>query len=246
MKKLSTILGTLVFAGNIFAADATADFSAANKLYAQGKFTEAAGAYEAILATGAQSSALLFNDANAEFKSGHLGRAIAGYRRAELLAPRDPDIRANLAFVRNQVHGATVRESRWRDWVGALTLNEGTLLTVFFFWGLFALLVARQFRPELALKLRGATRLALFLTVFCGAVLVLQAANHFNASVAVVTAGEATARSGPWDDAQTVFTARDGAELSVLNRRDDWVQVVDGSGKPGWLPLKQVEVLPGA
>ena len=77
-----------------------------------------------ILATGAQSPALLFNEANAEFKSGHLGKAIAGYRRAALLAPRDAELRANLAFVRNQVQGATVRENRWQDWFGQLSLNE--------------------------------------------------------------------------------------------------------------------------
>ena len=38
----------------------------------------------------------------------------------------------------------------------------------------------------------------------------------------------------------------DGAELSVVSRRDDWVQVQNGAGKTGWLPVKQVEVLPGA
>ena len=49
------------FAGNLFAADIAADFSAANKLYAKGKFSDAAGLYEKILQTGAQSPALLFN-----------------------------------------------------------------------------------------------------------------------------------------------------------------------------------------
>ena len=50
-----------------------ADFSAANELYAKGKFSDAAGLYETILKTGAQSPALLFNYANAEFKAGHPG-----------------------------------------------------------------------------------------------------------------------------------------------------------------------------
>ena len=74
----------------------------------------------------------------------------------------------------------------------------------------------------------------------------LQAANHFYSTTAVVIADNVTARSGPFDDAQSAFTARDGAELSVLDRRDGWVQVADGAGKSGWLPAKQVEVLPGA
>lgn len=244
--KFLILLFALIFAGNIYAADVTADFSAANKLYAEGKFSDAAAAYENILQTGWQSPALLFNDANAEFKAGHLGRAIAAYRRAEQLTPRDAELRANLAFVRNQVQGATLREGRWQNWIGSLTLNEGALLTTVFFWLMFGLLAARQIRPALAPKLQSATRLAIVATVFSGAVLALQAANHFNSAVAVVTSAETTARSGPFDDAQSAFTARDGAELSVLDRREGWVQVTNSAGKSGWLPAKQVEVLPGA
>ena len=119
------LLLALFFTGTIFAADVNADFSSANELYAKGKFADAAAAYEKILQTGGQSPALLFNYGNAEFKSGHLGQAIAAYRRAELLTPRDAELRANLAFVRNQVQGASRHESRWQNWVNTLTLNEG-------------------------------------------------------------------------------------------------------------------------
>jgi tetratricopeptide (TPR) repeat protein len=240
------VLLALACAGNILAADAAADFSAANELYAKGKFAEAATAYEQMRHRDGQSAALLFNCGNAEFKAGHLGKAIAAYRQAELLTPRDAELRANLAFVRNQVQGAALRESRWQTWVGSLTLNEGALLAALFFWLLFALLAARQLQPALAPKLRTATRLAVALTVFSGTVLALQAANHFTSSVAVVTAAEATARSGPFDDAQSTFTAHDGAELRVLDRHDAWVQVSNGAGKIGWFSQQQVEVLPGA
>jgi len=115
-----------------------------------------------------------------------------------------------------------------------------------FFWALFALLALRQIKPALSPKLRTATRLAVALTIFSGAILGLQAANHFNTSVAVVNAADATARSGPFDDAQNVFTARDGAELKVLQQHDDWVQVANTVGKIGWLSTKQAAVLPGA
>jgi tetratricopeptide (TPR) repeat protein len=246
MKTWLAILVALICAGKLLAADVSADFTAANKLYAEGKFTEAATAYGAILKTGAQSPALLFNAGNAEFKAGHLGKAIAAYRQAELLSPRDAELRANLAFVRNQVQGATLRETSWQKWVGTLTLNEGALLTAMFFWALFALLALRQIKPALSPKLRTATRLAVALTIFSGAILGLQAANHFNTSVAVVNAADATARSGPFDDAQNVFTARDGAELKVLQQHDDWVQVANTVGKIGWLSTKQAAVLPGA
>ncbi|HSY17254.1 MAG TPA: tetratricopeptide repeat protein [Candidatus Acidoferrales bacterium] len=236
----------LACANKVLAADAGTDFAAANKLYAEGKFVDAATAYENILKTGAQSPALLFNVGNAEFKAGHLGKAIAAYRQAEQLEPRDAELRANLAFVRNQVQGATLRESRWQNWVNSLTLNEGAILTAVFFWALFGLLTLRQIRPALAPRLRSATQLAVFLTIFSGLVLALQAANHFHSAVAVVTSTDTTARSGPFEDAQNAFTAHDGAELRVLDRHDDWVQAANNAGKIGWLNTNQVAVLPGA
>jgi tetratricopeptide (TPR) repeat protein len=246
VKKIFPFLFVMIFAGNIFAADAMVDFSAANKFYAEGKFADAANAYGKILASGAASPNLLFNYGNAEFKSGNLGKAIAAFRRAELLAPRDSEIRANLTFVRNQVQGATVRESFWQNWLGNLSLNEWTVFAAIAFWLTFLLLVAKQLRPVLAVKLKSATWFFAVLTIFFGTILGVQAANHFSKQTAVVISAGATARSGPFDDAQNAFAIHDGAELSVLDRRDDWVQVADGSGKIGWLPVKQVEVLPGA
>lgn len=240
------ILLVLIFTGNLFAANISAQFSSANKLYAEGKFADAANAYETMLKTGAQSPALLFNAGNAEYKAGHLGKAIADYRRAALLTPRDPELRANLDFVRNQVQGSTVREGGWQRWLDTLSLNEGAVLTAVLFWLTLSLFAARQIRPALVPKLRGVTRLAVVLTVFSATVLGLQAASHFNGEVAVVTAAEATARSGPFDDAQTTFTVHDGAELSVQDRHDDWLQVRNGAGQTGWMSVKQVEVLPGA
>jgi tetratricopeptide (TPR) repeat protein len=242
---ITVLLATSVCAGNLFAADATADFMAANRLYALGKFSAAANAYEKILQTGEQSPSLLFNYANAEFKSGHLGNAIAAYRRAAQLSPRDDEIRANLAFVRGQVQGPTVHESRWQDWAGALTLNEGALLTAVLFWLTLALLVARQIRPALVPKLKSVTRILAVLTILSASVLGLQAAEHFSRATAVVISAEATARSGPFDDAQKAFTANDGAELSVLARHGDWIQVADDAGRIGWMSKKQTEILPG-
>ena len=198
----------------------SAEFNAANKLYAEGKFADAAGSYEKILQSGAVSPALYFNYGNAEFKSGNLGRAIAAYRRAAQLAPRDAEVRANLEFARNQVQGPTLRESRWSrsaGWLGTLALNEWTGLAAAAFWLTFALLVARQIRPSLKTALGGFTRGAVAVAILSCACLGVNAAIHFSRQTAVVVAPDATARSGPFDEAQSAFTAHDGAELAVLD-----------------------------
>ena len=246
MKKLFVSALALAFSATLYAADIPADFSAANRLYAQGKFSEAAKAYDALLQSGARSAALLFNAGNAEFKAGHLGRSIAAYCRAEQISPRDPELRANLAFVRNQVQGVTRRESRWQNWVSTLTLNEGAALTATIFWIVLALLIARQIRPALVAKLKTLTRVFVGLALVSGLVLAGQAAAHFSTASAICVADNVAARTGPFEDAQSIFTARDGAELSVLGRREGWVQVADAAGKIGWMPAKQVEVIPGA
>src|SRR5204862_1754388 len=81
-------------------------FDQANKLYEQGKYQEAASAYQKLLQTEPGSAALYFNLGNAWFKAGQSGRAIAAYRQAERLAPRDPNLRFNLNFVRKKVSGS--------------------------------------------------------------------------------------------------------------------------------------------
>ena len=50
------------------------------------------------------SAASLYNLANSYARAGKPGMAILNYERANLLAPADPDIEANLRFVRTSAH----------------------------------------------------------------------------------------------------------------------------------------------
>ena len=235
-----------IFTGSAMAADISPEFNTANKLYAEGKFADAADAYGKILQSKTVSPALYFNYGNAEFKSGNFGRAIAAYRQAEQLSPRDAEVRANLEFARNQVQGPTFRESRWNNWLGLLTLNEWTGLAMVALWLTLALLTAMQIRPALKTVLRGFVFSAVAVTLLSCACLGVDAAIHFSKQTAVVVTPDATARSGPFEEAQSAFTARNGAELAVLDHRDNWLQVTDGSGRIGWLHRQQVETLPGS
>ena len=79
--------------------------------------------------SGTVSPAIYFNLGNAYFKAGQLGRAIAALREAEKLAPRDPDVRANLQFIRGRVQGPAAAASSWQQWFATLTINEWAVLT---------------------------------------------------------------------------------------------------------------------
>src|SRR5262249_11164242 len=74
-------------------------FNEGNKLYAQKDYAGAVQAYEQALQGGHDARAH-YNLGNALFRTGKIGEAIANYRRAYYLAPRDRDVEANLTFAR--------------------------------------------------------------------------------------------------------------------------------------------------
>jgi tetratricopeptide (TPR) repeat protein len=226
------------------AADFSAAFEQANKLYEQGKYEEAAGAYQALLRQGALSPVVYFNLGNAWFKAGQTGRAIAAYRQAERLAPRDPNVRFNLQFARKKVTGSDVRVGG--DWLKNLTLNEWTWIAVAAYWILFLLLAIRELRPTWRASLRSASILAGLAFLVAGSLLV--AAYRAPTTSAVVVTPNAVVRYGPLDESQVFYQLRDGSELTVLDEKrtaenQTWLQVRDPSRRVGWLKQQEVIVL---
>ena len=239
------VLMLLLSSGWSRAENLTSAFEAANKLYEQGKHSEAAANYEKLIQTGWVSAALYFNLGNALFKSGQIGRAIAAYRQAEQLAPRDPDVRANLQFARNQAQGPTLSPSRWQRWRGRLSVNEWTLLAASGVWLLLFLLAAGQWRPALKPLLRNYTvAVAVTAGLACACLGEAIYESRF-APLAIVIARNAVARHGPLEESQTAFTAHDGGELRVLDEKDDWLQVTTDPRHIGWLRREQVVLAPG-
>jgi tetratricopeptide (TPR) repeat protein len=227
------------------AALASTAFDAANKLYEEGKFAEAVSAYEKLAQSGQVSAALYFNLGNAYFKSGQIGRAIAAYREAQRITPRDPDLRANLQFARNQTPSPTLSPSRWQRWLARLTLNEWTLLAAGAVWLWLLLLAILQWRPALRPVLRNYVfSLAVVGALLCICVLAALRETRFTRTAIVVT-GEATARYGPLAESPAAFTVHDGAELRVLDQKDEWLQVSAGPRRIGWLRRDQTLLLSG-
>jgi hypothetical protein len=75
--------------------------------------------------------------------------------------------------------------------------------------------------------------------IFCGCLAVVF---HEARSIqsAVVIAPEAIARHGPLDESMNAFTLHDGAEVRVLDRKDDWLLVTTDPRRTGWLRRNQV------
>jgi tetratricopeptide (TPR) repeat protein len=232
-------------------ADPAGAFDAANKLYEQGKFPEAAAKYEELIGTGAASPILYFNLGNAWFKAGQLGRAIAAYREAQRLSPREPNVRFNLQFVRKQVTGSEQGPGpAWQQWLVNLTINEWTIAATIALWALFIFLAVGEIRPSLRSALRIWTSAAA--VAFLVFATLLGAAIYHNERVdtAVVVVPNTVVRYGPLDESQVFYQLRDGSELQVLDEKktaenQSWLMVQDAARRTGWLKRQEVVLLNG-
>jgi tetratricopeptide (TPR) repeat protein len=221
-------------------------FEAANRLYDQGKYAEAASAFENLLHSTPATSSLYFDLGNSFFKAGQIGRAIAAYHEAERLSPRDPDLRANLRFARNQIHGPTLATSSWQRWLGQLTLNEWTLLASAVTWLLFLLLAFLQWRPQLRRTLRGYLVFLGIAAVSSYVCLAAAFSQECFSTTAIVISRETPARSSPFEGSPIAFSLQDGAEVRVIDKHSDqkqeWLQVTTDPRRIGWVRRDQVLV----
>ena len=120
-----------------------------------------------------------------------------------------------------------------------MSLNEWTLLASSLFWAELLLLAVTQWRPNLRPLLRG-------YLISLGAVAVIAcaglAASYQSArqSEAIIVIRDAIAHNGPFDESPTAFTLHDGAELAIIDRKNDWLQVSPDPRRIGWVRQDQV------
>lgn len=197
----------------------------------------ALGAGNARAAAAAQPSAgysatQLYNQANASVRDGKPGIAVLNYERAHLLAPYDPDIRANLNFVRDTSRLPAVNGSWFERVIGLASPNS-------LFWlGCIGIVIAgaselvRRLYPRRGMSLRAATAAGLSLIVLTlwSAAVVWPILNE-----AVVIAPTAPERMAPAAMAEPLTTLREAQIVTVEAERPDFALVHSASGQTGWV-----------
>ncbi len=231
----SGMFALLLLAARPEAAERPSLFEEANRYYEQGNYTEAINHYEGLVKAGRNSAAVFFNLGNACFKQGELGRALLNYRKAEAIAPRDPDIQANLRFTRERVSGTlSVRTGPVHRVLSYFTLNELATVAGVFLWIWAAIFCATRLRPGLKPSLR-TPQLVLGILLASTLCLIVAAGLAKRSRTVIVTSRQATVHLGPLPESQSAFVATDGTELRLLESRPDWLQVSDRSGRAGWI-----------
>ena len=232
---------SLVSLGCAMGALAGDDFKSAGELYDAGKYADAAAVYEKI---APPTAAVFFNLGNAHFRLESLGHAVLDYERARQLAPRDPDILANLRFAEERLGVAdSIVPTRpvvqfWESVAGSRTIRQwswavvsGVWLTVFLMAGAIGW---PRWRTGLVI---GAVVAGGGLTVAAGAL----TSRVASAPTAIVVARRAEARFAPLADATVHFQLGEGTKVRIREDRGHWWHVERADGQQGWIKADTAE-----
>jgi len=223
-------------------------FQSGNSAYEQGKFQEAADAYEKILAYGFADPRVLYNLANAYFKQGRLGAAILHYERALRLDPSDRDARDNLELARGLIRDRVPETDIpypvkvLQDFLDALSIELVSVVFLCLYYAAAGIVGALPLvSGEMRRRALGYGAAAAWLcALLAGGALVYRIQDR-TAAHAIVMADRVDVLSGPSADNTVLFTVHEGTRLDVRNRRDGWFQVSLPNAMSGWVPAESVE-----
>lgn len=216
------------------AAAAREQFREAGRAYAEGRLPEAARLYEDLIRGQRSSMAVFYNLGNALLRDGRPGLAVLNYRKAWRLAPRDPDIRANMRLALQASGAAEADLSGPEIFFTGLSEREWAALVAGAWWtGCLLLCVAVLVRSRRGLALRLSAAAG---AVAVAALLGLWTWHGFdrNPELVVLNSG-LSARSEPQDAATARFPLPEGSVVRVQAARGAWVKVPSGQ-LAGWIP----------
>ena len=237
LAKCSLFLFLLLSQSTLWASD----FKEAARLYQEGQFKEASVIYQGAVTKEFKNASTLFNLGNSFYKNGEKGKAMAAYLKAQTLAPRDPDIRANLNFLQKQFLDKFEQTgSFWDEFILSdyLSLKETFMLFVsslVLSMLTFALMVWIV-KPSKVVGL--VASIFLFMAFVFGTIYSSREFSEGNWGAVTVTEVEVFA--GPSDqNSVSVFKLHEGAPVKLIEEQGEWVAIELLDLKRGWVKKSQ-------
>lgn len=218
----------------------------ANAFYDSGEYDTARELYESLIDGGIQDSAIYINLGNTHVQQQALAEALLNYRRAQTIAPRDPQLNASLARIRSIRTDVQGDETALVDSMAALTIAAMTSRELHWatlgLWSLFyALLLAAIARPGWRDQLRGPLIVLGMLLLFGLALWVSRIYADQYRPVAVVMANNVQVMSGPDDTYLKIYELHTAAEVRILERHDGWIRFILPDQQQGWIRVDVIE-----
>ncbi len=220
--------------------------------YKKGEWSEARAAWEAVLAEGQESAALLTNIGSACFKEGDLAHAILYFEKALKVDPSYDDAKYDLEFAQTFLKDRieSVPEFFVKGWIRSLRCSLSSNVWAVIFLVLLAVTLGLTLmfllgRSSAARKTGFFTGLvALLLSLMClGFSLRLRAEYSANTS-AIVVSPVTVARSAPDNNSGTdLFILHEGTKVKVLDSVGSWNNIELSDGRQGWILTNELEII---
>ena len=252
MKRVFLLLlsGFFFFSGifSVWALDAGYEkvLKEADALYQKSQYDAALSKYQKLSLMEATPE-VFYNLGNVYFKTKKLGRAIAAYEKAKMLAPRDSDIRKNLKFSMSLIQSKITDQRSWFDTelnnlFSYVSFTEGqiaalALTAVTLFWMILLLIFGRN--PFRGWVLKTLLIFVLTAVLACG----LKYYFLWGQTYGVLVRQDAEVRYGPSKDEKVVFRLPEGLKVRLLEDREGWERVQLTSKDTGWIPKDDVEII---
>ena len=206
--------------------------------------------YEKVIKDGnVVNGALFYNLGNAYIRLGEMGNAIANYRRAEMLIPRDANVQRNLAYARRNCQDS-IQEPEARKvlktlffWHYDFPLQLRELLFVIAFCGACLLGIVRL-RMKRSWVLACLCVLGLLAVTMAVSMLITELGER-RTTYGVIVAAEIDGRKGNSESYDKSFQAplHAGTEFRLLEARGNWVEIQLADNQTCWLPAESVTLI---
>lgn len=248
MKKLLIILPILLW--TLIGMPQNTDLAIqAETFYREGKYMEAADAYNKILSNGKESAKLYYNLGNCYYKLGENTKAILNYERSLLINPGDADARYNLKMAQNLVVDKIevlpeIFFLRWyKAFVSYFSADQWAYISLVLFLLFLGMVALFFYSTRMILKKTGFTVgiITLLLTIMSVVFTVKQNNRITEREFGIIMTPSVTVKGAPDNSGTDLFVIHEGLKVRIIGTLGDWVNVRLGDGNEGWVVNKDVE-----
>ena len=183
------------------------------------------------------SAAGLYNLGNAYARQGKWGMAALNYERASLLSPNDPDIEANLNYVRASAHLPASARSRFDRIARTVTPFAASWIGIIGLMIISICMVAAVISPGYRWMRRMGALLgiAMVCLTVCNGVSLWPTLHE-----GIVISGAAPARVSPVPMGDSLFTIPEAQNVKITAEHEEFLLVETAKGRTGWVSRANV------
>ena len=236
--KLYTLILFLISSINLTLAQQDL-FLKAEDAYAKENYSEALNIYNKLIEQPLDLPELFFNRGNAYFKLGNLPLAIKSYRKAQFLAPLDPDIRVNLAYTL-EAAGALMHEPNNMEILFTSLSEDDWIKIVILAYTIIVLSIFSVLIPKISNKFSKVLYPAILLLVLSFFALVTHNQRDVYPEFVIIE-NNTNIKLAPLPNSRVAFTLPAGSIVkSIKKHQNKWFQIKIND-KTGWVKLNQID-----